>query len=200
MMCFTLTNACFSFVVLNEEADGDCLQHDEQRLTPSTKSQIDKIWLGKRWKKDSPRVCIVKPFWTSKTKTVFCLDCSYLKTKTEANLKGNLLTMLYAVVPEMASSSSSTALKLRPSALLAPTIFRIWGSFTSKKKKKKKTSIVYSSSISQPNCQTFHFWAHFHHLYLLFICTIVRICNSVWMDIFLFVVDSQSSQTILSKN
>lgn len=43
MMCFTLTNACFSFVVLNEEADGDCLQHDEQRLAPSTKSQIDNI-------------------------------------------------------------------------------------------------------------------------------------------------------------
>lgn len=37
--CFILTKACFSFVVLNEEADGDCLQHDEQRLAPSTKSR-----------------------------------------------------------------------------------------------------------------------------------------------------------------
>lgn len=38
-MCFTLTKACFSFVVLDEEANGDCLQHDEQRLAPGTKSQ-----------------------------------------------------------------------------------------------------------------------------------------------------------------
>lgn len=42
-MGFTLTNAGFSFVVLNEEADGDCLHHDEQRLAPSTKSQTDNI-------------------------------------------------------------------------------------------------------------------------------------------------------------
>lgn len=56
MMCFTLTNACFSFVVLNEEADGDCLQHDEQRLAPSTNSQIHNILWGTRWKKDSPQV------------------------------------------------------------------------------------------------------------------------------------------------
>lgn len=49
------------------------------------------------------------------------------------NLKGNLLAMLYAMVPEMASSSSNTALKLSPSALLAPINFKIWGSFTNEK-------------------------------------------------------------------
>lgn len=52
------------------------------------------------------------------------------------DLKGNLLAMLYAMVPEMASSSSNTALKLSPSALLAPIIFKIWGSFTNEKDNK----------------------------------------------------------------
>lgn len=48
------------------------------------------------------------------------------------NLKGNLLAMLYAMVPVMASSSSSTDLKLSPSALFAAISLRIWGSFTVK--------------------------------------------------------------------
>lgn len=43
------TYACFSFVVLNEEADGNRLQHEEQRLAPSTRSEFSIIYWVKLW-------------------------------------------------------------------------------------------------------------------------------------------------------
>ena len=40
-----LTSAGFSFVVLDEEANGDCLQHKKQHLSPGTVVMLHKMYV-----------------------------------------------------------------------------------------------------------------------------------------------------------